>query len=72
MFGRFRRWGNPRINGGLPFETAGSLVVSVKSGRHLIIDGHNILHAWTDSRLLMRTLDGERAGEGHCGGTSDS
>ncbi|MEZ5276359.1 MAG: NYN domain-containing protein [Opitutaceae bacterium] len=34
----------------------------MKSGRHLIIDGHNILHAWTDSRLLRgRSMESARA-----------
>ena len=27
----------------------------VQSERHLLIDGHNVLHAWEDSRVLMRT-----------------
>jgi len=27
----------------------------VQSERHLLIDGHNVLHAWEDSRVLMKT-----------------
>jgi len=38
----------------LPCGRGGSFVIAVKPERHLVIDGHNIIHAWPDSRRLMR------------------